>query len=263
MWTSLAMVAALSLAPAQAGGLKLTNERLTYGTLGPPRADGKYLPGDVFCMTFDIEGLKVQAGGKAAYSLGFQVLDPKGKLVYGEDPRDLETVLHLGGNRVPASPFWIITPDQAAGTYEFKMTVRDRTANTSAALNRKFEVLPKAFGLVGLQIAAGQIQAPPVGVVGQEVFLNFAVIGFERDKAKKQPSVLLEMNILDQNKKPTLDKPIMGAIPPETVQETDIAVTAYFLLKLNRAGSYTVELKGTDQLSKKTATLTVPIRVLE
>jgi hypothetical protein len=261
MWTTLA-VAALTLAPAQAGGLRLTNERLTYGILGPARTDSKFLPGDVFCLTVDIEGLKAEAGGKVAYSLGFQLTDAKGKLVYGEDPRDLETVLHLGGNKVPASPFVVLSPDIASGMYEFKLTVRDRTANTTQTLARKFEVLPRGFGLVAPQVSNGQIQSPPLGVVGQELFLNFHVVGFERDKVKKRPNVMLEMTILDDKKKPTLDKPITGSFGDE-VTDNSVVVPTYFLLKLNRAGSFTVQLKATDQVTKKTSTLTIPLRVQE
>src|SRR5262249_20604741 len=149
-----------------------------------------------------------------------------------EDPRDLETVLHLGGNKVPASPFVILGTDMAAGTYEFKMTVRDRTANTSQSLTRKFEVLPRGFGLVAVQVSNGQLQTQPVGVAGQELFINFAVVGFERDKVKKVPNVLLEMNILDANKKPTQDKPITGTFG-EGIADNVVAVPAHFLLKLN------------------------------
>src|SRR5262249_47879688 len=206
--------------------------------------------------------LKTATGGKVSYSLSFQVTDAKGKLVYGEDPRDLETVLHLGGGKVPVSPYWVIAPDQPAGAYEFKMTVRDQLAKTSQSLTRKFEVLPRAFGLVALQISNGQIQSPPLGAVGQEMFLNFAVVGFERDKAKRQPNVNLEMNILDQSKKPTLEKPITGNFS-DNIPDNVVAVPTYFLLKLNRAGTFTVELKATDAISKKTSTLTIPLRVLE
>src|SRR4051812_24749977 len=37
MWTTLAFAAALTLGPAQAGQLELTNARTTYGLLGGPR----------------------------------------------------------------------------------------------------------------------------------------------------------------------------------------------------------------------------------
>lgn len=262
MWMSLVLTA-LTLAPAQqAGGMRLTNDRLTYGTLGPVRTESKYLPGDVFSMTFDIEGLKTTTGNKALYSLSFQVTDAKGKLVYGEDPRDLEAILHFGGGKLPASPFWVIAPDQQPGVYEFKMTVRDQVAKVAQTMTRKFEVLPKAFGLVALQISNGQVQSPPTGAVGQEMFLNFAIVGFERDKAKRQPHVNLELNIFDQAKKPTLDKPISGSFS-ENIPDNVVAVPTYFLLKLNRGGTFTVELKATDTLTKKTSTLSIPIRILE
>ena len=37
MWTTIALIAALNLAPAQAGELTLSNLRSTYGMLGPQR----------------------------------------------------------------------------------------------------------------------------------------------------------------------------------------------------------------------------------
>ena len=36
MWTTIALLAALGLAPGEAGQLELTNVRLTHGMLGPP-----------------------------------------------------------------------------------------------------------------------------------------------------------------------------------------------------------------------------------
>src|SRR2546427_725234 len=75
MWTTLAFAAALTLAPAQAGQLELTNARTTYGLLGAPRTDGKYLPGDSFTLSFDIEGMTVDDSGKVLYSIALEVAD--------------------------------------------------------------------------------------------------------------------------------------------------------------------------------------------
>jgi hypothetical protein len=57
MWTTFALVAALSTAPGQADGLKLANVRASYGPFGVARKDDKVLPGDTFFLEFDIEGL--------------------------------------------------------------------------------------------------------------------------------------------------------------------------------------------------------------
>ena len=47
MWATLALSAAVSLAPAQANGLELKNVRFTQGVLGSARADSKFLAGEL------------------------------------------------------------------------------------------------------------------------------------------------------------------------------------------------------------------------
>src|SRR3954464_13421507 len=108
MWTALAMMAALSSAPAQGGELSLPNIRPTMGILGAPRKDAdnpKLLAGDAFFVSFDIENLKVGEDGQVAYAVGFKLVDTKkDKLIYEEKPskEPLRIINSLGGSRVPA-----------------------------------------------------------------------------------------------------------------------------------------------------------------
>src|SRR4051812_8954390 len=75
MLSSVALVAALCLAPAEVGQLQLTNDRPTHGLLGATRSDLKFLPGDFFFLTFDIEGLQVNERGKALYTMAMEFLN--------------------------------------------------------------------------------------------------------------------------------------------------------------------------------------------
>jgi len=59
-------------------GLSATNIRTTYGVLGPVRRDTRFLPGDDFVLSFDIEGAKVNAAGKVLYLVGMEVTDNQG-----------------------------------------------------------------------------------------------------------------------------------------------------------------------------------------
>src|SRR5438132_13188816 len=89
MWATLAMTAALSLAPAQASELTLTNVRPTYGLHGPTRKDAdapKLRAPDAFVLTFEIEGLKVSEDGRVQYSIGMEVTNKDGKVLYAEKP---------------------------------------------------------------------------------------------------------------------------------------------------------------------------------
>src|SRR5262245_50742947 len=100
MWTTVALVA-LSLAPQQAGQLTLANARATYGAPGLPRTDSKLLPGDQFVIVFDIEGVTIDSASKVLYTTAVELADSKGKVLFKQDPRDLETVAPLGGSSVP------------------------------------------------------------------------------------------------------------------------------------------------------------------
>src|SRR5262249_13865129 len=152
----------------------------------------------MYFVTFDIENLSVK-NGKALYKMRMEFLNAKGKSEFTKDPEDLESTLSLGGSRMPGFASAEVGTETAPGEYTLKVEVTDRIANKSETLTRKFEVLPKAFGLVRLHMtfAQGPVPAPPVAVVGQSFFINCAAVHFQRDKESKQPNVVVEMNILD------------------------------------------------------------------
>lgn len=265
MLTTLALLSALSLAPAQADGLKLSNERVTFDVLGATRANNKLLPADRFTLSFDIDNLRVDDDGKVQYSMSMEVVDSKGKVWFKADPSSLVAYNSLGGRGLPAFANVDIGSNMPAGDYTLKVSVTDRTAQATASTSRAFEVLPSAFGIVRTQLTSdheGRLPVPPIGVVGQTAVVNFAVVGFERDKAKKQPNVSVEMIVLDESNRPTLKKGFTGEVN-ENVPASYTAVPMQFLLNLNRAGKYTVKLKAVDQISKKTAEASLPVTVLE
>lgn len=264
MFAALAAAAALGLAPAQTGTLNLTNVRTTYGELGAVRTDNRFLPGDLYFLAFDIEGITVSPEGKVAYAMSMAVTDKASKPVLENKPVDRDELLPLGGTRLPARAYIILAMDQAPGTYTCKVTVTDRATKATKVLERTFEVVPKEFGIVGLFTSAddkGEHPAPPVGVVGQNVFVHCALVGFGRDKAKKQPDAYVELRVYDEARRPTLAKPSMIAAVPKDVNETENLVTARFYLPFNREGNFIAELKATDNTTGKTATITFPVRV--
>src|SRR3954453_351339 len=102
MWSSLTLAAALALAPSQpAGQLQLTNVRLTVGELGPTRKESKLLPGDILFVAFDIDGLNIPPEGTAKYTMAMEVSDAAGKLIFRQDPRELNDFVPLRGNKIP------------------------------------------------------------------------------------------------------------------------------------------------------------------
>jgi hypothetical protein len=269
MWATLALATALNLAPAQSGTLQLKNARATYGVLGQERKDSKLLAGDIYYVTYDIEGLKVRDDGLVQYSMSLEVSDKDGKVQFKQDPRELDAYLALGGNSVPGFAQITIGTDQPEGEYTMKVTVKDRASNQSDTLTRKFEVMPRKFGIVQLYLTYMApthdtgLPAPPMAAPGQMYMLHFGLVGFDLDKARKdQPNIETVMRVLDENGKPTLGKPY-GGDAKEVGPDQKRGIPMQFILQINRAGKFKIELKATDKISGKTAEQTLDLTVVE
>jgi hypothetical protein len=264
MWTTCTLLAGLALAPAQAGDLTLTNVRATYGQLGAVRPDNKLLPGDIFYVAFDIEGIVVDPTGRVQYSMAMEVTDSHNKVLFKQDPRELEAVNSLGGNRLPAFAHVDVGLDQPPGTYTLKVTVTDRAARKSQSLERPFEVLARDFGLVRLSITGDpdvRVPVPGVGAAGQTIWVHLVAVGFQRGGDKKEPNIAFEIQALDESGQPVLPKPFPGESKelPKDLQGIPVDFPVY----LNRPGKFTLNVKATDRHNKKTAEINFPLSVME
>jgi hypothetical protein len=266
MWMTLALAAVVSAAPGQPGQLTLSNVRSTHGLLGPTRADSRLLPGDMLVVTFDIDGVRTDpATGKVMYSTSMEVTDSRGQAVFRQAPRDLEAINSLGGTHLPANATINIGLDQPPGRYTARVTVTDRSTRASQSLNYPFEVLPRGFGLVRLNLSSDVDPEDPVPVPfpaeGQSLWLNFGAVGFGR-LSNQQPDVAVEMRVLDESGRPTVSTPFQGRIN-QGVPDKAQSLPMQFLLSLNRPGKFTVELKATCQVSRKTFQVALPLTVLK
>jgi hypothetical protein len=259
MWTPL-LLAAAGLVAGQHDGLTLANVRTTYGAPGVARDTNKLLPGDSVYVSFDIEGIAVSPEGKVQYSMTTEVLDGDGKTLFREDPRDLEAVNGLGGRTVPAYTHLDVGVNAKPGKYTLKTTVTDRASKRSQSLSREFEVQPKQFGLVRLATTLDAEGRVPVAsfATGETLWVNCSAVDFQR--SDKQPKVAVELRVLDEADKPVLARPFTGMID-KNVPEAATSVPVQFLVPLNRAGKFKIELKATDQVSGKTAELRFPVTV--
>jgi hypothetical protein len=263
MWTTLVLAAALSTAPHDVGALALSNVRATYGPHGIARGDNKLSPGDHLFLSFEIDGITVDANGKALYSMATEVSDGKNKTLFKQDPRDLEALATLGGATLPAF-VQVDTPlTQPAGDYTVKVTVTDRANKRTQTLSQMFQVQPAGFAIVRLTTTTDPEARFTRSVfgVGDTLWLNYSLVGFSRDKTSTQPDLTIECRVLDDKGQPTMAKPFEGAINKDLPSNSP-AAPVQFQLSLNRPGKFTVELKATDKIAKKTATVTFPLTVV-
>jgi len=272
MLTTIAL-ALLAGTPAQPGDLKLSNVRMTVGELGPPREGTKLLPGDVLFIAYDIDAITIDGEGIAKYTMAMEVADGAGKLIFKQDPRDLSDFVPLRGNKMPARAYITVGLDQPPGTYTCKIVVTDPKTKATGNLNVKFEVAKKDFGVVAVYTShdpKGEISAPTAGQVGQTLYIQFSIASFERDAKLKQPDVEIEFQVYDDKgtpllvdaaNKPAPRKHIQDAKSANVVKETDGAFALQFPLFMSRPGKFSVEIKATDRVSKKTSTYKLPVTI--
>jgi hypothetical protein len=235
---------------------------------GATRPGNKYLPGDVFFLSYDIENLAVDKTGKVSYRMTMEVLDKNGKPQFKTDPEKTEIISSLGGARLPAFAVAPVGTDAPPGEYTVKVNVEDVATKKKIEMVKKFEVTARDFGIVRPNASIdfeAKTPAPTIAAVpGQAVWFHFGIVGFKRDEKTRQPNIALEWRVLDENGKPTLDRPIPGEINEKSkIDESWSLVPNSFLLTLNRPGKFTVEVKAIDKLTDKTAMLKFPITVVD
>ena len=112
---------------------------------------------------------------------------------------------------------WTIrfTPTEP-GKYTMKVTVTDMADKnkTTATMSRDFQVLPKKFGFVRVELTTVPVgpreqtlPAAPLAVPGQTLLVNFALAGFDIDSKTMQPDLAVEMTVRDEAGKATTSAP--------------------------------------------------------
>ena len=137
MWATLALAAVLQPVPAQSEKLVIKNDRVTYGMLGQERKENKVLPGDLYFVSFDIEGLRVAEDGKVLYSTAIEVTNREGKAIFKQESGDLVVINSLGGSRLPCYARVVVGLETPPGEYTLTATVVDRSTKATEKLVRK------------------------------------------------------------------------------------------------------------------------------
>jgi hypothetical protein len=262
MFAALACLLTFTGAPARP--LEIVNAQPTYGHLGALRPKGKgALPGDVFHFRFDIKNMKIDANGRASYSLLVEVLDGKGEHLFRYGPHNATAQNCLGGDSMPCTAQLDVPLETPPGAAVLRVTVTDRSDGRKVVFQTKGKVLPADFGLVRVGTFADSLAKTPiapVGVVGGSLYVHFAAVGFARAKESGQPDLDVSLRVLDEAGKPTMPAPLSGRANADIPSSVKI-LPMQFGLTLNRPGRFTVELNATDRLSGKTSQVRFPIRV--
>jgi hypothetical protein len=269
MFTALALATVLVAQPQP--NLKLTNVRISVGELGSPRDNNKFLPGDVLFLSYDIEGLTIDDQGIATYTMAMVVKNPMGRVLFEQYPRSLVDFVPLRGNKVPGRNFVSVGLDDSPGLYTCTLTITDPTTKAEASLSIKYEVLKKDFGIVVVYTShdqKGELPAPTSGQVGGTLWIQLTIASFERDANTTQPNVVIEFQLYDEKGNAILvsarNEPVPHRHTQDAQSSSPVKAGYYtfadqFQLHLNRPGKFRVEIKATDNVSRKTFTYNLQV----
>ena len=214
MLTTMIFLTILSVVPGQSGQLSVSNVRTTYGLLGPARPNQRILPGDLVCLSFDVQGFQANSAGKVHYGMGLEATDSKGEMVFKNAPSDLELARPTNGTPVPVCAKVEVGLAAPPGKYDLKVTVVDRTAGTTTSVARGYAILPLEFGIVRVSLTSdheGKNSAEVLSA-GRPGWIHFTAVGFGRDKVQGQPCITATLRVLDQDAHSVFLKPFSGSI---------------------------------------------------
>lgn len=262
MWTAAAALL-LSLAPHQDGKLSISNLRATYGVPGIVREGNKVNPGDVLYLCFDVTGVKLDAEGRATYSLTTEIKDGAGEIQFKHTGKPVTVQGLLGGDRISAFSTVDVGTKQKAGEYSVQITIKDEGA--SASTKATFNLTEPDFALVHVMTALDSDRkgVAASSTVGQTVYISGQIVGFKKDN-EGSPNIQVELSILDETGTATTKTPITGNIDSKSkIPSGAEALPVQVPVGLNRPGKFTAAIKITDQISGKTNSLKLPLVVSE
>jgi hypothetical protein len=188
----------------------------------------------------------------------------KEETIYEENLGELPPIINvLGGGKVPHAVTVTTGLKQTPGQYRLKVSITDLQGKKEGAFTRDFAIEKPDFGLVRFQLSYdrfGQLAAPAAAAVGQTLYLNAVAVGYKPDARSQQAALQFELSILDDAGKPALARPLTGEVKGGAV---DTHVPFRFELPIHRTGRFKLNVTATDQISKKSISLSVPLLAVE
>jgi hypothetical protein len=254
----------LATAGAQAK-LEIQNIKGAYGPLGPERKSLEVQPFDDVLFRFTVSGLKCDDEGKMDVTEVLKLTDADGKVLL-KNELPIKDVLPLGGNQMNLDAHLNLGDKVPEGDYTFSISIKDNLADATAGFERKVTAKAPSFSLVGPEFfydPENKVVAPAGGVAGQKLHFRMKGVGIDKSTGKVDAEMSIQM--LDAKGKELMPKPIVVKIAsedPEVVKKANF-LTLNGQVALNRPGDFTLVVKVTDKLAKKTAELALPVKVTE
>jgi hypothetical protein len=253
LWLTVVLLS--MLLPGRAGAVDLKNVRMCYGVMGATRHSKQVQQGDYLYLTFDIDGLAVEAKTRrASYVTTIELLDSK-QTVLSKQMTPVDATLQLGGGRMPGEAFLLMGARQPLGKHTIRVSVRDQQGKDLKSFDYDFEVVPASFAMIS-------ITAPAIGFPGRHYVVGFALANMTFN-GMAVANVDTTLRILDERGMPVV--PAAKLPLPEGINPAGNFAPFSYPVYVNRPGRYTMEIVAIDNNAKQNQKLELryPFTILD
>jgi hypothetical protein len=264
---SVAIVAFLVTIPAVQAQLAIQNIQACYGPLGPERTQPQYHHMERVCIRYLVTGASTDAERQVNITTSARLTDAKGVRVANGSQTTGDFLLF--GATFPDTVSFPLKRELAPGEYTLAVEVKDERTKAVASFERKLVLVGKNLDGLADEFAIcspeffydseGLIPAPFSGLVNQKLYLQFNIIGISHSGGRT--AVESRFEVLDAKTRQPLCKPVvkLDKTANPILGQLDLRLSSQ--VALHSAGDFILRVSATDQLTNKTATLEVPIRV--
>jgi hypothetical protein len=251
-------------APPAFAKLEVDKIEACYGRLGPARKTLDFYPYDEVYFRFTVTGAKADDDGNLDVEITRTLTDDKGKEVLPKKGGALKGQLSFGNESFPASVSVSLPEPVVAGEYTLKVKVKDNLSSEETSFEKKLNLKATEYAIVSPEFfhdAGHVVPAAAGGTVGQQLHFRLLTIGFDRSQGKIDSEMTVQ--VLDKDRKELLTKPLrmVAKKDDEKVAKELPALDFSGWFVLTRAGEFTLRVRVTDNISKKTATWEAPLKV--
>lgn len=256
-WSPAALAGMLAVFATGQSGLKIDNSRLTYGAPGPDRTSAQVFPGDEVYLSFELSGFQLDPTGVAKIKLSTEVFGKDGKLEYKQDNPEAPAIDLFKADKLFLNTRVDVGVKTPPGTYKVKVTATDSIGKGSVSTEKEVTLLEPTLAVVKAGLFTDKALNAPSEVfsTGQLAFVAFSVVGFSREGSTNHPKLKMEMVVKDDKGAVISDKPSISidAAQPNKVPSTAQLLQGQFMIPLNKAGNYTLEIRANDLASNKSS----------